>query len=151
MAVRPAGNIRTRRSTANWLWCLLFAAIAVTLPTLAIRDALRHAELLRHHGVRVTADVLGSTGNSCDIAFVDRGNGTTKNEVEKFYGCKYARTGEKLAVVYDPRHPSTIAYANSVGVMREYAIRAPLMLVSLAAALGAVVIFRRTRPRPLID
>ncbi|WP_433179734.1 hypothetical protein [Actinoallomurus sp. CA-150999] len=149
MAVRPAGNIRTRRSTANWLWCLVFAAIAVTLPTLAIRDALRHAELLRHHGVRVTADVLGSTGNSCDITFVDRSNGTP--EVEKFSGCKYARIGEKLAVVYDPRHPSTIAYANSIGVMREYAIRAPLMLVSLVAAVGAVAIFRRTRLRPLID
>ncbi|WP_433463509.1 hypothetical protein [Spirillospora sp. CA-128828] len=146
MAVGPAGNLRTHRSAANWVWCLLFAAIAVTLPTFAIRDAQRHAELLRHHGVRVTADVLGSTGNSCDITFVDRSHGTPKIEVEKFYGCKYARTGEKLAVVYDPRHPSTIAYADSIGVIREYAVRAPLMLISLASGLGALIIFLRTRP-----
>src|SRR5262249_53406550 len=128
----------------NWLWCVVLAAVAVTLPVLAVRDALDHAELLRHHGVRVTADVVDNHGKSCDVTFIDRSHGTPKLETERLEA--YFHVGRKLNVVYDPRHPSTIDLASSIGVVREYLYRAPLIAIALIAAFGAVVVFRRTSP-----
>lgn len=132
MGERPAVRARTHRSAAAWLSCLVLVAVAVTLPALAVRDARGHAELLRHRGVRVTADVVGSDANACEVAFVDRGRGGPRQVDEKMYGCHSGRVGEKPAVVYDPRHPAMIDYASRIGVTREYALRAPLIVVPSA-------------------
>jgi hypothetical protein len=136
---------RAHRSVGAWLGCALLVGVAVALPTLAIRDAQQNAEVLRQRGVRVTADVLESHGKTCEVLFIDRSSGTPRMEIETLYG-GYAPVGRKLDVVYDPRHPATIAYANSIGVVREYLYRAPLVAIALAAAVGAIVVFRRTRP-----
>lgn len=145
MTEHLAGHSRTHRSVGGWSWCVVLVAVAAALPTLAVRDAVEHAELLRHHGVRVTADVVDTQGKACDVVFVDRSHGTPKVERERLDA--YFHVGRKLNVVYDPRNPATIALASDIGVVREYLYRAPLIAIGLAAACGAFVVFRRTSPR----
>lgn len=80
MAKHLAGPAHIHRSVGSWMWCIVLAAVAAALPTLAVRDALEHAELLRHHGVRVTAEVIDTHVKSCDVVFVDRSDGTPRVE-----------------------------------------------------------------------
>jgi hypothetical protein len=96
----------------------------------------------RGQAVGVTGRTTDTQGKSCDAVFVDRSHGTPKVETERLDA--YFHVGRKLNVVYDPQHPSTIAVASSVGVVREYLYRAPLIAIALAAACGAFAVFRRT-------
>lgn len=145
MGKNLGGRTRTHRSVGQWMLCIFLAVVAVMLPTLAIRDALGHAELLRHRGITVMADVVATRAKSCEVIFVDRSHGTAQVQQERLYA--YFHVGRKIEVVYDPQNPSTIATADSIGVVREYLYRAPLMLIALAAGCGAVAVFLRSRPK----
>ena len=145
MANDSAERGRTHRSIGGWTWCLLLAAVAVALPTLAVNDAIKGPEMLRHRGVKATASVIDSGSKTCEVMFVVRSDGPPRLETERLDA--YFHVGEKIPVVYDPRHPSTVRVADSIGAVREYVTHVPIVALGLAAAFGAIAVFRRTSPK----